>query len=101
MFMFKIGSILHCKLTDEYGHFLLFDASILSLFSVEATMKVNFQGLSLVWALSKTLCLVLCLQFVIPLLLNKKVPSNFITFRVHTICLLGGVWAWASGKDML
>ena len=37
MFMFKIGSILHCKLTDEYGHFLLFDASILSLFSVEAT----------------------------------------------------------------
>lgn len=37
MFMFKTGSILPCKLTDEYGHFLLFDASILSLFSVEAT----------------------------------------------------------------
>lgn len=29
--------VLHHKLTDEYGHSLLFDASVLSLFSVEAT----------------------------------------------------------------
>ena len=29
--------VLHRKLSDEYGHSLLFDASVLSLFSIEAT----------------------------------------------------------------
>ena len=97
--------VLHRKLSGEYGHSLLFDASILSFLLKQQMiflklMKVNFQGPSLVWALSKTFCLVLSLQFVIPLL-NKKVPSNFISFRLHTTCLLGGVWAWTSGEDML
>lgn len=49
--------------------------------------EVNFQDLSLVWAPSRTLCLIWYCNFVF--LFPQKSPSNFLRFRLCKARLLG------------